>query len=235
MVLGDIPEGRGKKRKKEGEIKHEPAENGDRDGSPTSSSHHGHDGGQMNGEHGENGTPTQNGHGEGANPEEPSLTQPQSHVEEVYDEYDYKMWVEFAEEEKVEGDPEQCWPQRDRLWFYNFLILTVDLYSDNSTFTTDSNTSYSSNLTVSSDSTPLPPSPDKSESEARIPAWLDESSTGPPTPDESGHELVRNQFMPREQRLSQFAVYLAACAPEATAYGTCVSSNAERIKKDTYV
>ncbi|CAJ0572929.1 unnamed protein product, partial [Mesorhabditis spiculigera] len=202
--VGDIPEGRGKKRKKEGEIKHEPAENGDRDGSPTSSSHHGHDGGQMNGEHGENGTPTQNGHGEGANPEEPSLTQPQSHVEEVYDEHDYKMWVEFAEEEKVEEIPNNVGPNG----------IDLDLYSDNSTFTTDSNTSYSSNLTVSSvhespppppppmkpetsgirnrDSTPLPPSPDKSESEARIPAWLDESSTGPPTPDESGHELVRN-------------------------------------------
>ncbi|KAK6751689.1 hypothetical protein RB195_003231 [Necator americanus] len=38
--------------------------------------------------------------------------------------------------------------------------------------------------------------------------------------------------MPNERRLLKLATNLAECLPQATAYGTCVSNQAERITKD---
>ncbi|VDO55461.1 unnamed protein product [Haemonchus placei] len=38
--------------------------------------------------------------------------------------------------------------------------------------------------------------------------------------------------MPNERRILKFASTLAACTPEAAAYGACVSRQAERITKD---
>ncbi|EPB70615.1 hypothetical protein ANCCEY_10285 [Ancylostoma ceylanicum] len=38
--------------------------------------------------------------------------------------------------------------------------------------------------------------------------------------------------MPNERRVLKLAASLAECLPQATAYGTCVSKQAERITKD---